>query len=61
MRIRNLKQEDKVRFKSDISFVKIALSEELEALKEDLLHRPLDQVENLRGQAVMLAAILKLL
>lgn len=61
MRLDNLDTASKERFKSDLSYIKRILGEELEGLKEDLIDHPEKQLENLRGKAQSVRRILQLL
>ena len=62
MRINNLSKSDRGRIKSgDVIFLKRCLESELESVKDDLVTFPLDRIQELRGQAVALATIIKLL
>jgi hypothetical protein len=58
----NLSSEQKQRIKSgDIKYLKGILEKEYEEAKENLISFPLDKVEELRGSAKTLSAIIKLL
>ena len=62
MRLNNLSNEEKRRVNSgDIKFLKMLLEKEYDEVKEDLVVYPLDKLQELRGQAVVLATLIKLL
>jgi hypothetical protein len=62
MRIDNLPIRDIERVKSgDIRYLTVLLDAELEYIKEDLISLPVSKVEELRGKAKAIKAILKLL
>lgn len=62
MSLTNLSTADKRQIKSgDIKFLKKILLKEYEDTKENLVSFPLDKIQELRGKAVELSAIIKLL
>lgn len=62
MRLNNLSKSDKDRIKSgDVKFLKRALESEYSEALQELVTFPLDKVQELRGKAVALATIIKLL
>lgn len=62
MRLDNLSNEAKARVKSgDIKFLKNILAEEYEEVKEDLIYCTVDKSEQVRGRAMLLTSIIKLL
>lgn len=62
MRLNNLDSKTKERIVSgDIRFLKTILEDELEGIKEDLIYLPEGRVSELRGRAVVVSTIIKLL
>ena len=62
MRLGNLTKEVSERIRGgNMNLLMQVLSEELEAVKNDLVYLPEDTVKDLRGQAKTLAIIIKLL
>lgn len=62
MRLNNLTTSSTERiYRGDIKHLKDVLSQELEALKNDIIYLPEQKVSELRGKAVAIATIIKLL
>ena len=61
MRLDNLTEEEKRRFRTDITFLKDVVSEEYLAILESLVDFPLEKLGELRGQAKFCRNLLKLL
>lgn len=61
MRLSNLTIKEKEKIKRDYSFLLKALEEEFSLLKEDIIDFPLEKIDNLRGQAIILRKLIKLL
>ena len=61
MRLDNLAKAEKEKAKFEPHFLLQVLEEEYDALKEELVSRPLDQLQELRGKAKVVASLIKLL
>ena len=62
MRLDNLDNKTKERLAlGDIKFLKQVLEEELKEIKEDLIYLPEGRVSELRGRAIVVSTIIKLL